>query len=289
MSYLPHKVKMQYVYFRLHTIYYLCLGKFLKKLADEQCSSVTKGSIYHIKHVSIQPFTMGVDWVEIECLMEVSLKFDICTYCIITLHRRCCCSPYSQEEWYFEWLNVMFSYVVEFRYLRHSIKILNVGFAISIILHMVPWKSTFLNLLNKEIEMIIALIGFQQFVQSTLTTYKHPQNCIPIPRVIFHIKCQGNLQIGGHGHWTQSYMYILLHCFKEVRFDFVRFFSNFPRFWYQRKLIFFSLPLVNFGVEKCTVWKIVMKMWLVMVTIIKLYSNVYAIVKYVISSCFQTV
>ncbi len=48
------------------------------------------------------------------------------------------------------------------------------------------------------------------------------------------------------------------------------FFSNFQRFWYQRKAHIFSLPLVNFTVEKCTVWMILMKMGLVMVTIIKL-------------------
>ncbi len=39
----------------------LCLGKFLKKLADDQCTSITKGSIYYIKHMYIQPFSMEVD------------------------------------------------------------------------------------------------------------------------------------------------------------------------------------------------------------------------------------
>ncbi len=34
--------------FKQTTFFYL--GKFLKKLADNQCSSITKGSIYHIKH-----------------------------------------------------------------------------------------------------------------------------------------------------------------------------------------------------------------------------------------------
>ncbi len=41
------------------TFFYL--GRFLKKLADDQFSSVIKGSIYHIKHMPMQPFTMGVD------------------------------------------------------------------------------------------------------------------------------------------------------------------------------------------------------------------------------------
>ena len=40
------------------------LGRFLKKLADDHFCSITKDSIYHIKYMSIQPFTMGVDWPE---------------------------------------------------------------------------------------------------------------------------------------------------------------------------------------------------------------------------------
>ncbi len=46
--------------------------------------------------------------------------------------------------------------------------------------------------------------------------------------------------------------------------------QTFGDFGIRRKLIFFSLPLVNFTAEKYTVWKILMKMWLVMVTIIEL-------------------
>ena len=60
------------------------LGIFLKKLADDQCSSITEGIIYHIKHnVSIQPFTIEIDWPEIGHLMEVSIMFDIYTYCVL--------------------------------------------------------------------------------------------------------------------------------------------------------------------------------------------------------------
>ena len=44
---------------------FFCLGKFLNKLADDQCSSVAKGSIYHINYMLIQLFTMGVDRPEI--------------------------------------------------------------------------------------------------------------------------------------------------------------------------------------------------------------------------------
>ena len=40
------------------TLFYL--GRFMKKLADDQWSYRTKGSIYYIKH-NIQPFGMGVN------------------------------------------------------------------------------------------------------------------------------------------------------------------------------------------------------------------------------------
>ena len=41
--------------------YYPMNGKFLKKLAEDQCSAKTKGSIYSIKHMYIEPFTIEVD------------------------------------------------------------------------------------------------------------------------------------------------------------------------------------------------------------------------------------
>ena len=36
------------------------LGKFLKKLADDQYASIAKSSIFYIKHIHLQPFSMGV-------------------------------------------------------------------------------------------------------------------------------------------------------------------------------------------------------------------------------------
>ncbi len=62
---LPHKVKMQYVHFRSHAEYFLLPWKFLKKLADNQCCSITKNSIYYVKHMYIQPFSMEVHWLDI--------------------------------------------------------------------------------------------------------------------------------------------------------------------------------------------------------------------------------
>ncbi len=66
------------------TLFYL--GRFLKKLADDKFSSITKDSIYHIEHMYIQHFPTVVDWPwpEIGCLMEVSTMFYICRYCVFT-------------------------------------------------------------------------------------------------------------------------------------------------------------------------------------------------------------
>ncbi len=44
---------------------------------DDQCSSITKGSIYFMKRTYIQPATTVVDWPEIWCLMELSTMFYI--------------------------------------------------------------------------------------------------------------------------------------------------------------------------------------------------------------------
>ncbi len=54
---------------------FFCLGKFLQNLADDQCSSIAKGSVYNIKHVYIQPFSMEVDLPEMQNWMEVSTMF----------------------------------------------------------------------------------------------------------------------------------------------------------------------------------------------------------------------
>ena len=66
-QYLPHKhdkVKMQYVHFRLHANYFLFPWKIhpeeICRQPDNQCFSITKGSIYLIKHYVHTTFTMGV-------------------------------------------------------------------------------------------------------------------------------------------------------------------------------------------------------------------------------------
>ena len=71
---LLHKVKTQYLHFRLHANYFFYLERFLKKLADDQCSARSKGSIYHIKHMYMQSFTAVVDWP----VLNVKLKYLLC-------------------------------------------------------------------------------------------------------------------------------------------------------------------------------------------------------------------
>ena len=87
---LPHKVKMQYVNFRSHTKYFLLSWKIPEEISRQSMlfHMITKGSIYYIKHMYIQPFSMEVDWPEIWHLMEVSTMFYNCTCCIFTLWGR---------------------------------------------------------------------------------------------------------------------------------------------------------------------------------------------------------
>ncbi len=44
------------------TLFYL--GRFVKKLADNQFYSITKGIIYRTKHIYIHPFSMEVVWLK---------------------------------------------------------------------------------------------------------------------------------------------------------------------------------------------------------------------------------
>ena len=65
------------------------LGRFLKKLADDQCSSITKGSIYHVICTYIQPFTIAVDWPQ--CFIFADTEFlpgaaELVNYsCLLTI------------------------------------------------------------------------------------------------------------------------------------------------------------------------------------------------------------
>ena len=71
---LSHKVKTQYVHFRLRANYFLLPLKISEEISRRnQCFSITQVSINHIKLMSIQTFIMGENWPEIGCLMEVSI------------------------------------------------------------------------------------------------------------------------------------------------------------------------------------------------------------------------
>ena len=79
---LSHKVKIQYLHFRSQAKYFLFFRrKFLKCLADDQSSSITKGSIYKIRHIMyLNPFSMEVDWQDIKwkylpCFIFVDTAF----------------------------------------------------------------------------------------------------------------------------------------------------------------------------------------------------------------------
>ena len=62
------------MHFRLHMMEKNSFTlEFMKKLADYQCFPVSKSSIYHIKYMPIQPFTIGVDLRKIGHLMDVSV------------------------------------------------------------------------------------------------------------------------------------------------------------------------------------------------------------------------
>ena len=74
------------------TFFYL--GRFLKKISDDQCSILIKGGIYHIKHMSLQPLTMGVDRRELGCLM----KYLLCLIFAPTASLLCCGSIPSIVE-----------------------------------------------------------------------------------------------------------------------------------------------------------------------------------------------
>ena len=83
------------------TFFYL--ERFLKKLADDQCSLITKSSIYHIKHMCIYHFTIGVhgltwNWVFNESIYYV--KYFAHTACLLSMAQLqpCLSSLFIQAE-----------------------------------------------------------------------------------------------------------------------------------------------------------------------------------------------
>ncbi len=98
LQYCPTKWKRSICISDFMQTNFFYLGKFLKKLSNEQYSLITKGSIYHIKHTPIQPFTMSFK-------MEVSIMFNIWRYSIFTWYWKIFISPSQIFHEY--WVSVM--------------------------------------------------------------------------------------------------------------------------------------------------------------------------------------
>ncbi len=74
---LTHTVKIQYLHFRLHANYFPLPWKIPEDFLSKRSVFVNNlRHIYHIKHMSIQPFTMGMDWCENGRVMDVSIMFN---------------------------------------------------------------------------------------------------------------------------------------------------------------------------------------------------------------------
>ena len=78
LTHMPCKVKTQYVYIKLRTNYFLYLGKFLTKLAEDQCSSITIKAVSTISNICL--YNVSGLWPEIACSMKVSIL------CLIFAH-----------------------------------------------------------------------------------------------------------------------------------------------------------------------------------------------------------
>ncbi len=119
---LPHQIKRSICISDFMQTTFFYLGRFLKKLADDQYSSITKGSIKHIKHMYIHHFTTVVNWPEIGCWMEVSTMFYICRYCDFTLWGR----VYGMSLWRYifrgDWYyssSCKYNIVINCKYAKH--------------------------------------------------------------------------------------------------------------------------------------------------------------------------
>ncbi len=107
--YIParHKVKIQYLYFRLHAKYFLLDVEDSYVVVINMNFSLKKHKIHTFFYLErflnmyIQPFSTVVDWAEIWYLMEVSTMFYICRYCVFTwggrapIHVICWKIPYK--------------------------------------------------------------------------------------------------------------------------------------------------------------------------------------------------
>ena len=77
---LLHKVKTQ--------LPFPSVGEILQKWVDDEFSFITKGSMYYIKYVQIQLFSMGVDW-SANCMFNGSIRHDWCMHILCFYHVWC--------------------------------------------------------------------------------------------------------------------------------------------------------------------------------------------------------
>ena len=79
---LPHKVKTQYVHFRLHAHYFILPWKILEEIRQAISSLQYLMAVSTISNImSIQPFTTRV---KLDAWWKYSVMFDICTYRVFT-------------------------------------------------------------------------------------------------------------------------------------------------------------------------------------------------------------
>ena len=76
------QIKTQYVHFRSYTEYFLLPWKIPKEISRRSMLSITKGSIYYVKHLCIQSFSM-------EIRLTRNLMFNGSIYNILYLHILC--------------------------------------------------------------------------------------------------------------------------------------------------------------------------------------------------------
>ncbi len=101
------------------TFFYL--GRFLKKWADDHCSSILKAVSTISSIMSMQLFTIGVDWPEIRRLMEVS-------HYVWYLHILCIYFV-GQTYWYLLWIKMT--------NFTHTHKILQVAYSLLCTLYII--------------------------------------------------------------------------------------------------------------------------------------------------------
>ncbi len=88
---LPYKVKIQYVHYQItcKLLSFILEDSWTEETTRQSMLfQITEGCVYHIKYYIYTTFYHSMDWPELGCLMEVTILFDTCTYCILTLYDR---------------------------------------------------------------------------------------------------------------------------------------------------------------------------------------------------------